>query len=67
MENWQLENCIKMFISTFKRNYGALSYKEIYKKFSPEIVDQEIDGVLDVMERRELLVFYDGEYHLNIK
>lgn len=52
MNDFQFENLIKAVESCFKQNYCAMYYEDLYRKFSPEITENELSAAVNTMARR---------------
>jgi len=67
MNDFQFENLVKAVESCFKQNYCAMYFEDLYKKFRPEISEDELSAAVNALARRGQLVNDDGILRLVVK
>ena len=67
MNDRQLENLIKAVESCFKQNYCAMYFEDLYKKFRPEITENELRAAVKTMYSRGQLTTDGSIFRLIVK
>jgi len=67
MNDFQFENLIKAVESCFKQNYCAMYFKDLYRKFSPEITENELRAAIKTLYNRGQLKVDGSLFRLVIK
>jgi hypothetical protein len=67
MNDFQFENLIKAVESCFKQNYCAMYFEDLYRKFSPEITENELRAAIKTLYNRGQLKVDGSLFRLVIK
>ena len=67
MNDFQFENLIKAVESCFKQNYCAMYFDDLYRKFSPEITEDELRAAIKTLYNRGQLKVEGSLFRLVVK
>ncbi len=67
MNDFQLENLIKAIESCFTKNYYALYFEDLVRKFSPETTEDELKAAVKTMYNRGQLTTDGDLFRLIVK
>jgi hypothetical protein len=67
MNDFQFDNLVSAVKSCFKQNYCAMSYDTLYRKFSPEISDDDLSAAVNYLARNGILYNDDDILRLVVR
>lgn len=52
MNDFQFDNLVKAVESCFKQNYCAMYFKDLVRKFCPEIKEAELEAAVEALHKQ---------------